>query len=214
MIERRILPTLSVLFIVAAGGQLVSTLPDLFDDANASASADAAPVVSPEVAPEPIAAATDASSSEIASIAPQDTTMRRGTAKTVASTPDGIDIVREVDDASGGTDPALAAREDALDAQAERIASAAAELAKQQAAVSAEKARVSASKSAERAKLASLYAQMPTERAVAILSVLKPKEAALFIGDMPEADGARLLAALPPEHAVAVTRDLLGETDA
>lgn len=64
----------------------------------------------------------------------------------------------------------------------------------------------------QRQKLADMYAKMPATKSAKVLSSLTPGEAAAFIGLMPQDAGAEVLAAMPSDTAVAITREVLRYT--
>lgn len=97
------------------------------------------------------------------------------------------------------------------DLTAERIElrQAAAEMKRERAKMEEARAALEGEKAEERRRLVALYARMPAARTATIMEALSPEEAAGFIAAMPQDAGAAVLAELPDEQAVAVTRALV-----
>lgn len=182
--DRPILPTLAALFVAVAGGQLFSAV--------SGGTAHAAK--SPRLATASVA---------VSPVAEGDASFASG------STADGITIVDDRRNVESVED---------WDAKikAERY-----RLRKERAALEAEQDRLSVreqaldAKSAEQHRhLAAMYARMPASKAAAVLTKLKPAEAATFVALMPGEAGADILAAMPADAAVAITREVLTRTTA
>lgn len=60
--------------------------------------------------------------------------------------------------------------------------------------------------------LAAIYAEMPAEKAAAILVKLNPAEAATFVALMSGEDGAQILSAMPADSAVAISQQVMTRT--
>lgn len=72
--------------------------------------------------------------------------------------------------------------------------------------------RLSEDQTAQHRHLSQMYAKMPAGKAAAVLVKLKPAEAATFISLMPGDAGAEILASMPADAAVAITREVLART--
>lgn len=189
--KRPVLPTLAALFVVVAGGQMLSAVSGSYAHAAKSKPRVMASAVSTSYAARP--AATP--------IAEGDASFEGG------STSDGIVIIDE------RAAPAPVEDWDTkIRAERYRLRKERAQLEAEKDLLAEDQRRLDGNQTEQHRHLAAMYAKMPASKAAAVLVKLKPGEAATFVSLMPGDAGADVLAAMPADAAVAITREVLART--